>query len=184
MSQDKKNDSMSHLLGSCANSTANSVSKLKQDKVAPYRPKVPAIPQQRIADDKRVMEELLSASDEESSYESGDELKYLREGYPPRILKRLRRGDFAVQDELDLHGMIAIEAKTAIHEFINECALVNVSAIRVIHGKGNHSRHKKPVLKNLIIGWLKKNQFVIAATSTPKNDGSTGAVYILLRRKK
>jgi len=98
-------------------------------------------------------------------------------------LKRLRRGDFSIQDELDLHGLIASEAKAMTHEFINECAYQEVSAVRIIHGKGNHSRHKKPVLKNLIIGWLKRNQFVIAATSTPQNDGSTGAIYVLLKYK-
>ncbi len=181
MSQDKKD---SNSKSESMNSLLGSVSVLKQDKVSPYRAPVEPIPKQRLADDKRVMEELLQAQDEEASFESGDELKFLRQGYPERTLKRLRRGDFSIQDELDLHGLIASEAKAMTHEFINECAYHNVSAVRIIHGKGNHSRNKKPVLKNLIIGWLKKNQFVIAATSTPRNDGSTGAIYVLLKQKQ
>jgi DNA-nicking Smr family endonuclease len=164
-------------------SMVSSTKILKSDRVAPYRKKIEPIARQRIADDQRVMEELLSSDDEETSFHSGDELKYIRDGYPPRLLKRLRRGDYSIQDELDLHGLFANEAKEHVHGFINECARSNITAVRIIHGKGIHSRGKKPVLKNLIIGWLKKNQFIIAACSTPGNDGSTGAIYVLIDAK-
>lgn len=156
------------------------VKKMPQDKITPYRPKVKPVPTQRLADDENVMRELLEADDESASLESGDELTYLKTGYPPRLLKRLRRGEFSIQDELDLHGYFAQEAKPAVHAFINEAAASNISAIRIVHGKGLHSKDKKPVLKNLILGWLKKNQHVLAVCSTPANDGSTGAVYVLI----
>lgn len=161
----------------------DSVRKIPQDRVLPYRPKIKPIPTQRLADDENVMHELLAADDESTSLESGDELKYLRTGYPPRLLKRLRRGEFSIQDELDLHGYYAQEAKPAVHAFINEAAAADISAIRIIHGKGLHSKQKKPVLKNLILGWLRKNQYVIAACSTPSNDGSTGAIYVLINTR-
>ncbi|MGH1542079.1 MAG: Smr/MutS family protein [Arenicella sp.] len=157
-----------------------SVSPLKQNRITPYQRPLDPVPKQRLADDKRVMAELLDASDETVSYESGDELKYLKQGYPRKLLNKLRRGDYSIQGELDLHGMIAREAKPAVHEFINECAHNDVSAIRIVHGKGLHSPDKRPVLKSLLLGWLSKNQFVIAVCSTPGNDGSTGAVYVLL----
>lgn len=159
------------------------VKKMPQDKITPYRPKVEPIPMQRLADDENVMHELLAADDESTSLESGDELTYLRTGYPPKLLKRLRRGEFAIQDELDLHGYFAQEAKPAVHAFINEAAASDVSAIRIVHGKGLHSKHKKPVLKNLILGWLRKNQHVLAVCSTPANDGSTGAIYVLINTR-
>ena len=161
----------------------SSTKRLKSDRVAPYRKKIEPIAHQRIADDQRVMEELLESSDEETNFFSGDELKFLRDGYPPHILKKLRRGDYSIQEELDLHGLFADEAKSLVHGFINECARENITAVRIVHGKGLHSRDKKPVLKNLILGWLKKNQFVIAVCSTPANDGSTGAVYVLINTK-
>ena len=128
------------------------------------------------------MDELLSESDESASYESGDELKFLRSGYSTRLLKKLRRGDYTIQDELDLHGLVAGEAKQETHGFINECARDKVSAVRIVHGKGRNSAGRTPVLKNMLLGWLSKNQHVIAVVSTPANDGGTGAVYALLSK--
>ncbi|MFT5135775.1 MAG: DNA-nicking Smr family endonuclease [Arenicella sp.] len=158
----------------------SSVNKLKQDKVPPYRKPLEPIPRQRLLDNHRVMEELLEASDETTSFESGDELKFLRVGLSSRLLKKLRRGDFAIQEDLDLHGLIAGEAKRQTHEFINECARDNVRAIRIVHGKGRNSAGRTPVLKNMLLGWLSKNQYVVAVCSAPANDGGTGAVYVLL----
>lgn len=166
-------DSMSKLIGL-------GVKPIKQDKIEPYRKPIDSTPRQRLLDEKRVMEELLSESDETLSFESGDELKFLRTGYSTRLLKKLRRGDYAIQDEIDLHGMIAGEAKRETHAFVNECARDNVRAIRIVHGKGRNSAGRTPVLKRMLLGWLKKNQHVIAVISTPSNDGGTGAVYVLL----
>lgn len=160
------------------------VTPLKQDKIAPYRKPADTTPRQRLLDDQRVMDELLAESDETASFESGDELKFLRSGFSSRLLKKLRRGDYAIQDELDLHGLIAGEAKQETHGFINACAADNVRAVRIVHGKGRNSAGRKPVLKNMLIGWLSKNQYVIAVVSTPSNDGGTGAVYVLLDKLK
>jgi len=126
------------------------------------------------------MQELLDESDETTSFESGDELKFLRSGFSSRLLKKLRRGDYAIQDELDLHGLVAGEAKQQTHGFINECAQDGVRAVRIVHGKGRNSAGRVPVLKNMLIGWLSKNEHVVAVISTPANDGGTGAVYVLL----
>ena len=163
-------------------SLLSGINVLEQDKVTPYRKPVKPIPHQKLKDNERVMEELLAESDEITSYESGDELKFLKNGYPTRLLKKLRRGDYAIQDELDLHGLIVSEAKQETHHFINECARDNVRAIRIVHGKGRNSQGRKPVLKNMLVGWLSKNQHVIAVCSTPANDGGTGAVYVLLTK--
>jgi len=160
------------------------VRRLKQDKIAPYRPPLDPTPKQRLLDNHRVLEELLEEADETTSFESGDELKFLRNGYTSRLLKKLRRGDYAIQDELDLHGLNAGAAKQETHGFINECARDNVRAIRIVHGKGRNSAGRDPVLKNMLLGWLSKNQFVIAVCSTPANDGGTGAVYVLLDNRK
>lgn len=156
------------------------VSAIEQDKIEPYREPREPIPEQRYADEERVLEELLSASDESTSFHSGDELTYLRTGYPNRLLRRLRNNEYSIQDELDLHGLIADQAKEEVHRFINDCANDKVRAVRIVHGKGHHSPNKKPVLKNLILGWLIKNNHVIAVSSATHRDGGTGAVYVLL----
>ena len=157
-----------------------SVNRLKQDRIMPYRAKLDSAPRQRLLDNQRVIQELLEESDETTSFESGDELKFLRDGHSSRLLKKLRRGDYAIQDELDLHGLIVSDAKQETHAFINECARDRVRAVRIVHGKGRNSAGRTPVLKNMLLGWLSKNQHVVAVCSTPANDGGTGAVYVLL----
>jgi DNA-nicking Smr family endonuclease len=154
--------------------------RIKQDRIMPFRRALKPIPRQRMLDNERVMQELLEESDETASYESGDELKFLRSGYSTRLLKKLRRGEFSIQDELDLHGLVVADAKQETHGFINECARDRVRAVRIVHGKGRNSAGRMPVLKNMLIGWLSKNKHVIAVCSTPANDGGTGAVYVLL----
>lgn len=171
-----KKDTMAGLMGS-------GVKVLEQTKVAPYRARLDATPRQRQLDEARVMQELLEINDETMSFESGDELKFLRAGASPRLLKKLRRGDFVIQDELDLHGSNANEAKHQTHRFINDCARDNVSAARIVHGKGRNSAGRTPVLKNLLLGWLSKNKHVVAVVSAPFNDGGTGAVYVLINAK-
>ncbi len=169
----KNEDKMAQWLG-------KGVKVLKQDKITPYRKPIEPIATQRLLDNERVMEELLAESDETFSFESGDELKFLSNGYSSRLLKKLRRGDYAIQDELDLHGYTSSEAKFETHGFINECARDNVRAVRIVHGKGRNSAGRTPVIKRMLLGWLSKNQHVIAVVSTPANDGGTGAVYVLL----
>lgn len=169
----EKDESMATLLG-------KGVKPIAQDKIPPYRRALSATPKQRLLDDQRVMEELLEYSDETISFESGDELKFLRSGYSTRLLKKLRRGDYAIQDELDLHGYNASEAKLETHGFINECAKDSVRGVRIIHGKGRNSAGRTPVLKRMLLGWLSKNQYVIAVVSSRANDGGTGSVYVLL----
>lgn len=156
------------------------IRRLHQDKIKPYHKDLAPIPSQRQLDDARVMRELLQESDEETSFESGDELRYLRNGYPEKLLTKLRRGDYAIQDELDLHGLVASAAKQETHSFVNECARYQVRAVRIVHGKGRNSAGRRPVLKNRLLGWLSKNQHVVAVCSTPANDGGTGAVYVLI----
>ena len=174
---DNNDNLMAKLLG-------QGVTRLKQDKITPYRKPADTTPKQRQLDDQRVIEELMMESDESASFESGDELKFLRSGFSTRLLKKLRRGDYSIQDELDLHGLVAGEAKQETHGFINECARDNVRAVRIVHGKGRNSAGRRPILKNMLIGWLSKNQHVIAVVSTPANDGGTGAVYVLLDKFK
>ena len=180
MSSEKDHESQSNTMQSLL---GLGVKPLKQDKIAPYRKPLDPTPRQRLLDDERVMQELLDESDETVSYESGDELKFLRSGFSTRLLKKLRRGDYAIQDELDLHGLVTSEAKQQTHGFINECAADGVRAVRIVHGKGRNSPGRVPVIKNMLIGWLSKNQHVIGVVSTPANDGGSGAVYVLLNKR-
>lgn len=102
-----------------------------------------------------------------------------------RLVKKLRDGGFSIQADLDLHGFSRDEAITALERFIHDSCMRNFRCVRVVHGKGNNSRHNIPVLKQTIERWLSRRtsaRFVVAFTSARPADGGGGATYVLLRR--
>lgn len=132
---------------------------------------------QREADDRAVMRELMEGPLEDV----GDELLYRSEGVQDTVMRRLRRGTYRVQGELDLHGMRADEARDAIIDFLAERLERGARCVRIIHGKGLRSKGQGPVLKQRVDGWLRRRNDVLAFCSARREDGGTGAVYVLLR---
>ena len=122
---------------------------------------------------------------DEPLLEAGDALAFRRPEVPARTLQRLRRGEFAVQDELDLHLSAVREAETLLRAFIAGARDAGHGCVRVIHGKGLHStdafgRGGVPVLKNLVDRLLRQRADVLAFHSAPPRAGGTGAVLVLL----
>lgn len=106
-------------------------------------------------------------------------------GTNPEIARRLHRGDFSIQDHIDLHGLRVPEAHEAVNAFINNSILSNNRAVLIIHGRGLSSP-AEPILKNKVYRWLTTSpwhKWVIAFTSARLCDGGAGATYVLLRRK-
>ena len=118
-----------------------------------------------------------------SEIETGDTLGWHKPGLQKSILRKLRRGQFAVHDELDLHGLNQVQAKKIVAQFLAHALTMGFSCVRIVHGKGNRSEYG-PVLKRAIGGWLVKRQEVVAFASTPSHDGGTGAIYVLLTKRK
>lgn len=147
-------------------------------------PKPKAEAKQRILDEQRVLQESLESHIEEFDLEKGDELIYLRPGIQKSILRKLKKGQFTIQDEIDLHGSTKATAKHAIDQFILESRKSKAHCIKIIHGKGYGSPKGKPVLKNHLNKWLQQRDDVIAFCSAPLSDGGTGAVYVLLKKLK
>ncbi|MDH5396134.1 MAG: Smr/MutS family endonuclease [Gammaproteobacteria bacterium] len=110
-----------------------------------------------------------------------DNLFYARSGIQLKVQKKLRRGEFAIEDELDLHGYTVAEAKQAINEFLAQCKRNNIRCIRIIHGKGYRSEQKIPILKTYVAYWLPQHPDVMAFSSARPIDGGTGALYVLLK---
>lgn len=142
-------------------------------------PPVPE-PRQRRADDLQVMKELLAAPDPEW-LESGETLSYRAPGIQDSVLRRLRRGDYHLDSELDLHGYNRFKAREVVADFLAWCLDRNLRCVRIIHGKGNGSPNSGPVLKTYLDGWLRKRKAVLAFCSARPVDGGTGAIYVLLR---
>lgn len=113
--------------------------------------------------------------------EVGDVLFFARSGIQRKVQRKLRRGEFPIEDELDLHGYTVVEAKAAIHEFFYECKKQHKRYIRIIHGKGYRSEQKIPVLKTHVAYWLPQHHDVMAFSSARPADGGTGALYVLLK---
>jgi DNA-nicking Smr family endonuclease len=112
--------------------------------------------------------------------EAGDALAYRRDEIPPQVLRRLARGEYAAQEELDLHGLPAREAESLLREFLRDCRSHGVGCVRIVHGKGRNSEERLPVLKNLVDRLLRQRADVLAFHSPPPAQGGTGAVLALL----
>jgi len=112
--------------------------------------------------------------------EAGDALSFRRDEVPPRVLQRLRRGDYAAQEELDLHHSGAGEAESMLRDFLREARRSGLGCVRVVHGKGLHSDSGIPVLKNLVDRVLRQRADVLAFHSAPPAQGGHGAVLVLL----
>ncbi len=106
-------------------------------------------------------------------------------GLDPAIVGKLRRGEFAVQGHLDLHGMTREEAKGAVDGFLRRARQGGMRCVLLVHGRGTHSKDQLPVLKDALRTWLATNRFgrhVLAFATARPVDGGAGAVYVLLRR--
>lgn len=112
--------------------------------------------------------------------EAGDSLRYRRDEISPRMFKRLAKGHYAVQDELDLHHAGTRVAESMLRQFLAEARDAGSGCVRIVHGKGLHAPGT-PALKNLVDRLLRQRADVLAFHSAPPGQGGTGAVLVLLR---
>jgi DNA-nicking Smr family endonuclease len=106
-------------------------------------------------------------------------------GLDQTLVAKLRRGEFAVQGHVDLHGMTRAEAKAAVDDFLRRSRQAGKRCVLVVHGRGTHSKDQLPVLKEALKTWLSTNRFgrhVLAFATARPADGGAGAIYVLLRR--
>lgn len=133
------------------------------------------------ADEAAVPGELLHMTFDPAWMEVGDELSFLQDGYPPKLLRQLKRGQYSVQDDIDLHQMNAAAAQESIVVFLAAARRAGIRCVRIIHGKGLRSRSAGPVLKGLTDRMLRRRDDVIAFASARPSMGGTGAVVVLLK---
>jgi DNA-nicking Smr family endonuclease len=147
----------------------------------PRTPPAP-LPVQTQRDEEAVLYEAISDEfDPEVLLDIDETLSYCRPGVRQDVVRKLRRGDWIVQAQLDLHGMRRDEAREALAEFIRESVKRGLRCLRVIHGKGLGSVGKEPVLKGKVRAWLVQKEEVIAFCQARPHDGGAGAVLVLLQ---
>lgn len=120
-------------------------------------------------------------SDDVRPMEPGDEWVFLRPGVSRQTLRRLRRGYWKIEAQLDLHGLTREEARLALVAFMDASGESGKRCVRVIHGKGFGSQNREPVLKTRIGGWLSQREDVLAFCQARPAEGGSGAVLVLLR---
>jgi DNA-nicking Smr family endonuclease len=160
----------------------NGVRPIYTDKVLHHPPKPPPDPVQTRKDEARVMEKLLDARYDPAEFQPGDVLIFKRPNVSKAVLQKLRKGQYSLSTELDLHGMTRAEAEQALTRFFTHVRDTEARCVRIVHGKGRRSRNRGPVLKPLASKWLTKRDDVLAFCSARPIDGGTGALYVLLKR--
>jgi DNA-nicking Smr family endonuclease len=139
------------------------------------------VPRQNRANENPLSADKLSDYIPQELAATGEEFFFQRSGVAPLTMKRLRRGYWAIQAELDLHGMTSDEARAGLIGFLDECKQLGLRCVRVIHGKGLSSRNREPVLKLKTGSWLMQRDEVLAFCQARPMDGGSGAVIVLLK---
>ena len=155
---------------------------LRQEAVPPTRNRVAPKARFNKRDEREALRESLEADAESMEFESGQSLSFVRPSVGRRTFRKLARGNFSVQSEVDLHGLTVAEARAVLADFIEDSVDRGHHCVRVIHGKGLGSGNRGPILKRKIDTWLRKWNAVLAYISARQVDGGTGAVYVLLKK--
>ena len=161
--------------------SVGAVQKIKHVRMPVRKPRPAPVPVQRNADAQAVMKEMASAPMGNDHFLTGDELFFKRPGIQDKVLSKLRKGKFAIERELDLHGMTSTDAQATLGRFLLHCRHHDIHCVRIIHGKGRGSRDGQPVIKNKLNQWLRNTPQILAFSSARTRDGGTGAVYVLLK---
>jgi DNA-nicking Smr family endonuclease len=140
------------------------------------------IPVQRERDEQAVLVEAISDEFDVSTLLDADEhMSFRRPGIGPDVTRKLRRGDWAIQREIDLHGLRTDEARGALGQFIRDARKHGIRCVRVVHGKGLGSPGKTPVLKSRVHSWLVQKKEVLAFVQAKPAEGGAGALIVLLQ---
>lgn len=113
-----------------------------------------------------------------------DSLSFMAPGLQHNALKKLRKGQFGLDAEIDLHGLNSNDAKRQLLHFLHDSVEDGCRCVHIVHGKGYRSADNHPVLKNNLNVWLRQHKDVQAFCSAPPKDGGTGAVFVLLQLSK
>jgi len=161
---------------------AGAVKPIRQPPRVPLATQQPApIPVQQQLDEQRVLLESLSDEfDAGTLLDVDDAMSFRRPGIGADVTRKLRRGHWSIQRELDLHGLRRDDAREILGAFIRDMHKQGIRCVRVVHGKGLGSPGKVPVLKGKVHSWLIQKNEVLAFVQARADEGGAGAVVVLL----
>ncbi|MEY3793056.1 MAG: DNA mismatch repair protein MutS [Betaproteobacteria bacterium] len=138
-------------------------------------------PLQQDLDDEAVMHESMSDEfDISTLLDADDQLSFRRSGIGTDVTRKLRKGEWSIQGQIDLHGLRSDAARNAMGQFIRDAKRMGWRCVRVVHGKGLGSPGKEPVLKSKVQRWLVQKNEVLAFVQAKPSDGGGGALVVLL----
>jgi DNA-nicking Smr family endonuclease len=139
------------------------------------------IPVQLQLDEQAVMREALSDEfDGDALLDTDEALSFRRPGIGVDVVRKLRRGAWRIQGQLDLHGLRRDDARDSLSQFIRDAQKTGWRCVRVVHGKGLGSPGKTPVLKGRVQSWLIQKIEVLAFAQARPAEGGAGALVVLL----
>jgi DNA-nicking Smr family endonuclease len=133
------------------------------------------IPRQTQRDEKTTLQESLAPFSPDEAMETGEELLFVRPGVPRQTLRKMRKGHWVVEAQVDLHGLDRRQAHAETEEFLKKAKKRRLRCVRIVHGKG------LGVLKSALRRWLPMKDEVLAFTQAPATQGGSGALLVLLR---
>ncbi len=152
----------------------------KRAQLAPERPQ--PIPKQQMLDEAAALQEAISDEvDITTLLDTDEHLSFRRPGVGIDVVHKLRRGQWSIQRQVDLHGLRTDEAREALGTFIREAHKQGMRCVRVVTGKGLGSPGKTPVLKDKVHRWLVQKNEVVAFVQAPPAQGGAGALVVLLQ---
>ncbi len=161
---------------------AGTVPLSRQERVVHEAPKPTPRPRQRELDEASAIDEALHGPFEiDDLVAIGEGDAYLRPGLSRTVLRDLRRGRWAIQDHIDLHGLNRHDAHQAVGRFVADAAAGGKRCLRIVHGRGHGSPGREGILRHLVRGWLSRSKHVLAFCHAPACDGGEGALWVLLK---
>jgi hypothetical protein len=136
--------------------------------------------QQDLDDQAALLESMSDEFDVSTLLDVDDQLSFRRPGIGTDITRKLRKGEWSLQGQLDLHGLRTDEAREALGQFVRDAKRMGWRCVRVVHGKGLGSPGKEPVLKSKVQRWLVQKNEVLAFVQAKPSDGGAGALVVLL----
>lgn len=145
----------------------------------------PPVPRARFARAARREANLgtLPGSPQDFAVGGADRLSFRRPGVQESVLRKLRRDQFPLDAEIDLHGLTAAQGEAELRRFLGAALARGLSSVRIVHGKGHRSGDRGPVLKATVNALLRRSPDVLAFTSASPQHGGAGATTVLLRSR-
>ncbi len=162
----------------------------KRQKFIPPQPPIANRPSSLEQEEQQVMDQLRKLVDGQSWFsihETDEAIEGLADGVDPRLLSRLKSGEFSIQDHLDLHGLSRQQARPRVEAFLSRALGHGMRCVLIIHGRGHRSKDKKPVLKPALKNWFLRSglrKSILAFCTARVCDGGAGAIYVLLKKAK